>query len=221
MRRFLLPVVFLLFAGAAFGGPCVPGSLADYLALPSGGCTNSFAFQDFQLGPAQAFATPIDPALIQVTPVLSPDGPFFDFTVNAAAGPGELLESFFRFTVTGSLRGAFIGLGNATVSGDGVVLGILDVCADGSFLGIEPIGCTGTPGSAIAFAISGDASPRANLSFSPPASFFDVFVDITIDGGLNGSASLQSAQAGTETPEPGAMALVALGLGVLGLIRKR
>ena len=71
------------------------------------------------------------------------------------------------------------------------------------------------------YAISGDAFPNDSktLGFS---SFFDVFFDITIDGGLGGSANLPSASVGIAVvPEPGAGWLIAAGAGALVLLGRR
>ncbi len=222
MRRLLLPAVLLLVAGSAFGGPCVPGSLADYYALGGSGCmTNDFLFQSFAAVPGQSFATIIDPTTIQVQPLMGTNGGFFLFTLNTMAGPGELFESIFRFQVSGSTTTASIALGGTSATGDGVVLGVLDVCAGGMFAGDQPSGCSGTPDSAIVFATESDGMTSSSLTFSAPSNFFDVFVDLTVDGGATGTAALGSAQVGVVTPEPSSMALLASGMAVFGLLRKR
>jgi hypothetical protein len=59
-----------------------------------------------------------------------------------------------------------------------------------------------------------------------PSSFFDVFVDITIDGGTGGTASLDGSvtnqfvrDQATAVPEPSAMLLV--GSGLFGMWARR
>jgi hypothetical protein len=132
-------------------------------------------------------------------------------TLNSTAGPGEILESFFRFSVVGGETDFSIRLGNALAAGDGAVTGILDGCSGGQFLGIEPIECeTGNSGTAIAFLTAFDSLPVSSVSL-PASSFFDVFVDLTIDGGLAGFASLDTATI-TMTPEPSAMLTMATSL---------
>jgi hypothetical protein len=140
---------------------------------------------------------------IQVTPGGGLSLPTLLLTLNVSANAGEIRESFFRFNAlaAGALQGASIGLGNPLVGGDGAVTGILDVCAGDFFVGIEPIGCGGTPGTAIAFATAFDSSLQDSVSFSP-TSFFDVFVDLTVDGGLDGFASLDTSEVALVTPEP-------------------
>src|SRR5215831_15569422 len=102
MKTFTIPVA-LLFAGfSAFGGPCLPGTLQDYVNLGSSGCqlSNTLIF-NFELAPVLSGATPIDPSGIQVTPGGGPAAASLLFTLNSTAGPGEIFESFFRFNATG------------------------------------------------------------------------------------------------------------------------
>jgi len=222
VKYFLFVLCLMLFVPLAFAGPCLPGTLQDYIFLGSGGCTlNTVQFQDFFLGPPASFATEIDPALIQITPSGGAFAQTLLLTFNSSANSGEVFQSIFHYSALANpLTGASIGLGSPTVTGDGAITGILDVCAGGLFLGVEPIGCTGTPGTAIAFAIETDAQLSSGLSFAP-TSFFDVFVDITIDGGLSGSAFLDSAAVTQTTPEPATLLLVGLTLGILGTVKLR
>jgi hypothetical protein len=220
MRAVLLFTFALVLAGAASAGTmCVPGTLQDYVNLADVGCTlNGFTFENFELAPLLFGATEIDPSTVQVTPG---GGAQLLFTLNSSAGPGQIFESFFRFNLIGGASGASIRLGNPLAAGDGAVTGILDVCAGGSFLGVEPIGCSGTPATAIAFATAFDTAPFAATTF-PFSNFFDIFVDLTIDGGLAGFASLDSATVAiTPTPEPSAMLTMAAGLALLTLARMR
>ena len=221
MKKFLTAAAFLFLAAMAYAGPCLPGTLQDYIDLGSAGCTlNNVRFQDFGLGELQFGATEIDPNTIPVTPNTGPAGAALLLMLNRSAGPGVLLESIFRFNAVGELRGASIALGNALAAGDGAVTGILDVCADGDFLGLDPIGCSGTPGTAIAFATSFDSSLKDSVFFAP-SSFFDVFVDLAIDGGLGGFASLDSAEVTIVTPEPSTVLLFAAGLFTFYISRMR
>jgi hypothetical protein len=221
MRAALLSTFALVLAGAASGATmCIPGTLQDYVNLPFDvGCTlNGFTFENFELAPVLAGAIPIDPSTVQVTPGGGAI-PQLLFTLNSNAGPGQILESFFRFNAIGGASVASIALGNPLAAGDGAVTGILDMCAGGLFLGIEPIGCSGTPATAIAFATAFDSMTFAATTF-PTSHFFDVFVDLTVDGGLAGFASLDTATF-TITPEPSVVTMIAAGLAVLSLTRMR
>jgi hypothetical protein len=145
--------------------------------------------------------------------------------LEALAENAVVLESFFRFTAAGSLVGAGIELGPLSVSGTGSITGVLDVCADAPFT--PPLNCAGTPGTGTVFAIDGADQLSESLSF-PASSFFDVFVDLTIDGGGDGSAALTSATVALTTgdtvtviPEPSTLFTMLVGLGALVLGRRR
>jgi len=222
VRNLFLFAGLLLITRAAFAGPCLPGTLSDYISLGSTGCTlNQVQFFDFFTVPGQPSATIIDPAAIQISPGGLAYAPTLLLTLNTSANAGFLFETFFHFSAMGDpLLGASIALGSPVVTGDGAITGILDVCAGGTFFPDQPSGCTGLPGAAIAFAIGVDSLLSSRLDF-PPTSFFDVFVDISIDGGLNGSASLDSASVSATTPEPATLLLTALALVCFGTLTRR
>src|SRR4051794_7201895 len=193
MKKLFASCAFLFLSATAYASPCIPGTLQDYIDLSPDGCTvNGLLFQNFELAELPFGATEVDPNAIQVTPTGGSSAATLLLTLDISAGPGVLRESIFRFNAIGTPSGASIALGNPLVAGDGAVTGILDVCAGGEFLGVEPIGCTGTPETAIAFATIFDSSLKESVSL-PGSSFFDVFVDFAVDGGLGGFASLDSA----------------------------
>jgi hypothetical protein len=191
--------------GSASAAPCAPASLSAYAALGSGGCTvGSLTFSDFVVeafpGPT---ATQIAPASILVAPVAN------GFSLSSAniltAAAETLLGLRFLFDVTGpSITGGTVALGSdRTVSGDGVITGLLDA---------------GSAGNAIAIATA-DASDTPASFVSSPAAFFDVFFELGIDGGTTGSASLGASlatltfdAAAAPIPEPSVAALSLLGL---------
>lgn len=217
MLRSLLPVTFLSVVGMSlYSAPCLPGSLDEYFALGTTGCSvGSVQFADFMAAPGLPFASPIDPAAIQVSPIGTAFSPALLFTLNSSAELADIQQSFFRFSVTGGLTGASISLGSPAATGDGAVTGILDVCSGGLFDPTEPTGCSGVPDTAIAFQIAGNGMPFDSRSF-PASSFFDIFVDLTVDAGPSGTASLSSATVGfTAVPEPSALFLTAAGLALI------
>ena len=221
MKLLLLFSGMLCATSLGSAAVCVPGTLQSYIGLGSGGCQlGPLLFDNFAVASGQSIATAINPSQVQVTPGGSMFLPTLLFTLNSVAGPGTIFESFFRFQAVGPETAASIALNNPTVSGDGAVTGTLDVCRNGTFAGGAPIGCSGTSGSAIAFQIAGDSqlSDSATFAFS---SFFDVFVDLTIDGGLAGTASLPSATvAVAAVPEPATLWLIAAGLILVGRRRQ-
>jgi hypothetical protein len=219
----VLAVLTVLGSIAAYAGPCAPGTLQDYIDLGEGGCDlGVISFTDFFLGPVPSFAIPIDATLVQITPGGTPTRPTLMLTTNQSADAGELRDLLFHFVASGrSLAAASIALNSPTATGDAAVTGILDVCAGGLFLGMQPTDCSGTPSNAIAAATAGDAILRASTG-APLSSFFDVFTDIAIDAGPSGAASLASATVAIATvPEPSAMLLIAAGLALLGASRAR
>ncbi len=223
MKEFLFSGgLMLLSMAVAFGGPCLPGTLQTYINLGSTGCQiGAVQFADFTVAAGQAIATPISPGQVQVSPGGGVFNPALLFTLNQTATAGQLFESFFRFDVSGTLTGASISLGSPATTGDGAVTGILDVCRNGLFSGGAPIGCSGSAATAIAFAIAEDSQLSDSVSLGA-SSFFDVFVDLTADAGLSGSATLPSASVSiSAVPEPGAMLLAGAGLALIGVLRAR
>ena len=218
MHRYIFIGALLMQASLAFGSPlCLTGALQSYIGLGAGGCMiGSTVFSDFTIVPGQSFANVIDPNLVQVQPGPNPN---LSFTLNAAAPAGSLLESIFRFRATGALGSAGLALGSASATGDGAALGILDICPGGSFSGNSPSGCP-------AGALSGVALPGSGTLLTASGSSFDVFVDLTADGGSAGTAALGSATVSfnvvnpTAVPEPAAFWALGTGLAVLGLYRK-
>ncbi len=109
-------------------------------------------------------------------------------------------------------------LDNSSATGDGVAIASADICPNASFNPGEPTGCF-TSESLITFAADGFSGLTDSKSFGT-ATFFDVFTDLTVDGGPSGSASLGSATfAVTVTPEPATGWLLLAGCGALLLKR--
>lgn len=222
MKHSIVVCLLLIASTAAFGAPCLPGTLQDYIDLGAGGCNvGSVLFNNFSIDTGLGTATPVAPAQISVTPGGDPFTATLMLTSSLAAGPGDLLQSFFRLNATSMSRLAFIMLDGAMVTGDGAVTGILDLCSGGSFSGPGPIGCSGSSDSALAVVSDGFSMPMDSRSFAS-SGFFDIFVDLTVDGGLSGNAMFSSATIGLQSvPEPGIAWLTAGGLITLALARRR
>lgn len=218
----LCGILAVLSCTTSVGAPCVPGNLQTFINLGATGCqVENVQLSAFTVLDGQPSATPVDPAQVQLTPGGTALNPVLLFTLNRAANAGQLFESFFRFSASGPLAGASISLTSPAVTGDAAVTAMLDVCANGSFSGGGPFGCPTSPASLIAFAIDQSSLLSDSAGF-PRASLFDVLVDLTIDGGQSGSATLNSATVGfAAVPEPSAALLVALGLSAIGVIRVR
>jgi len=223
MKKFLsFGWLAVLSCTGMFGAPCFPGNLQTYSNLGAMGCqVETVQFTNFTLLPGQTIATPIDPAQVQVTPDGNTLGPMLSFTLNRSANAGEDFESFFRFSASGLLNGGSIGLASPRAAGDGAVTALLDVCPNGSFSGSAPLGCPTSPASLVVFAIEQSSLLSDSARFAASRSA-DVFVDLTLDGGRTGSATLNSATVGFSTvPEPSAGLLLALGLSAFGALQAR
>jgi len=202
---------------------CVPGTLSDYFALSDGCTVGAFQFQNFaQLTTQPAGSSPISPDAVQVMPVASG----LAFGVDVSASAGELLEILFGYDVTGSgIAGASLSLSGASAAGDGVVTAVKNFCEGGSFDPGDVTGCTGTGDALIAVALDGLEDLNQSLTIFPIVAMLGVVDDIAVDGGLDGSASLngsvtnQFVAGANPIPEPASAVLVASG--ILGLLRSR
>src|ERR1041385_4139090 len=161
------------------GMPAAPGTLSDYLALGPGGATiGTTLFSDFLLGPMQNGATPISPDAVQVVPLDVPGKPGLEFIISQSAAGSDLLELSLLYHVTGDpLQLAINSMSDAAATGNGAVTSVEEIGAGGP--PVPPL---------IAFAIDGLADPIVQQAFS--ASSLDVALDVVIDGGLTGTASL-------------------------------
>jgi PEP-CTERM motif len=219
MRRYLLAVGFVvMLSGPSQAAPCLPGSLADYIALGAGGCSLGAATAaDFSASVLALGAEAILPEDVTVTPI----GRGFDFGFSQAAGASEIFDTLIRFSLN-ALNSSknILSLSGASASGDGVVVAVGDTCAGGTFAGANPgAPCSGTAAAAIALRDAfGLISP--DIATFPASSFFDVFVQLTIDGGLAGTAGLDGSVRTVFVPEPSTLLVMAAGLGA-ALARRR
>lgn len=204
MKRFLCLLVFSAASGlvtsAADALPCVPGTLSEYLALDVAGCTiGQTSFAGFAVEPFPGGATDLAPESI----TLAPDGIGFIVSVPepVEAGAGQFFGLRLLFGVENprGLFGGTIALGESAVAPDGVNTALLDADAFGN---------------AIAFDIGDGITDRVASFGGGPSSFFDIFVEIAIDGGIGGSATLGPTLADFSfaVPEPPALLLWALAL---------
>lgn len=212
----LVSLVIGLFGGigAAAAAPCLTASLSSYQSMGAVSCNvgslNFFGFsvENFPGPTAQQIA----PGEILVTPIAN--GFSLSNVLPISASAGELLGLRFLFGVSApSLTGATVELGPNRVSGDGVITAFLDA---------------GSAGNAIAIAIEGFSDAPVSFT-SPPFLSYAAFLELGIDGGTFGSAtlgpilaSLTFAQAQTPAiPEPGTIALSLLAMAALFTSRRR
>lgn len=212
MTKALAPL--LLFTALLPAAPlaCVTGSLASYTSLAMGCTVNSVTFAGFTAASQGAL---IAPASILVTPLQTPGSVGFRFDLNSSADAMEVLGVLINYTVSFA-NSASVTLTGSNVTPDGANTGIVDLCS-GNFPGAEPTGCTGISTNALAFDVGFLSELTGGVALPPGA--YDVFVDLTVDGGLAGAASLSSATVLHGVPEPATAAALALGLALLALKR--
>jgi hypothetical protein len=207
MKRSLLVVCAIALvsaAGKAAGAPCAASSLTDYVSLGAGGCTvGTLSFSAFSVEPFPGpGALQIDADSVSLVPVAN--GLSLVSGTEQTAPSGELMGLRFGFRVgtPPGLIGGAVSLLDTSVTPDGAITAILDA---------------GTAGNAIAFDVGDSAEPLASFT-GPVSSFFDVFYELGIDGGLSGQASA-GPNLGAVTfaivPEPGTVPLM---LGLFGLL---
>jgi hypothetical protein len=218
MKRACLALMCWLLPTAAFAAPCLPGSLASYVALGGGGCSigNALFFNFVDL-PLQGGAAPIADFSGLVNPVDS-GHPGFRFNVNGQAAAGDLLERVIGYSLSGP---GFIGnqliLTGNSVTSDGAITVIEDKCLGAAF-GLGQF-CSGVDAQLVGFDL-GPLGQSLNDSLTFAARpLLGVIVDITLDGGSAGAAGLASATTQftpqlTPVPEPATLTLLALGLAV-------
>jgi len=243
MRRLLLLGAALLQFGLVapvFAVPCAPQTLAQYILLGVTGCTvDGVEFRDFSevedalLSPR---ATRIASTAVTLTPFTDASG--LGFSLSSATplvdnAGGQFLELFFGFTATPAPGRSFTSNtitldSSAFASGEGAITLIEDKCLNGSFTS-PTLGCPPTSTIQLtAFAVDGISDLTETATFAP-ASFFDVFIDLIVDGGpdfFTGQATLgptlgefRLTQVGAAVPEPASWMLLLSALLALGALR--
>jgi len=243
MKKLVLIGAALLQFGLiapVFAVPCVPQTLAQYILLGVTGCTvDGVEFRDFSevedalLSP---LATRIASTAVTLTPFTDASG--LGFSLSSATplvdnAGGQFLELFFGFTATPAPSRAFtsntITLNlSASATGAAAITIVEDKCLNGSFTSPTE-GCA--PASTVlltAFATDGFSELSQTATFAP-ASFFDVFIDLIVDGGpdsFTGQAILgptlgefRLTQVGAAVPEPASWTLLLIALLALGALR--
>jgi hypothetical protein len=215
---FLGAVFFLSFASAAWGAQCLPGTLYGYINFGSAGCTiGSTLFSDFASLGIPNGAVQIDPSAVDVIPLNGSNGPGLTFIVDTTASAGDFFDVMIGYLVSNStFSGITLSMTGSSVTGDGSVTTIEDICLGGAFGGT----CGGILSTLILFDIVGENDTVEQLTF-PSVTSIGVIKDIGIDGGPSGTGSLQSVTNEFTVQEPATIMLVAAGLGYLGICRRR
>jgi hypothetical protein len=214
MRIFLLWFCLAPLLSAA-PVACVTGSLASYTTLSMGCTVGPVTFAGFSATASQG--TLISPAGIELTPLELPDAVGFRLTLNTAANSLEVRDVLINYTVSFA-QSASIELFGSSVTPDGATSGVLDLCS-GNFPGSLPTGCTGALSNAVAVDVGVLSALTDRVPLAPGA--YDVFVNLIVDGGQTGAASLGSATVLHGVPEPATWVMLAAPLLFLAVRRAR
>lgn len=212
MRR-LLTVTLLNLAIVCLcsAAPCVSGTLATYIALGSSGCTiGTDSLSNFQDLSGTAGATEIAATAVTITPIGGTFSPGLSTVLHMTAPSGTILETMFTYKISGAtFVGETITLTNSSETVDGAVSEVQNICEAGSFGPDGVTGCTGTPGSLLTL----DGVQNQDSTTLDPPLYVNLTDDITLDGGLAGSATGGTfTDQFTAVPEPGGFFIAGLGL---------
>ncbi|HEX3682295.1 MAG TPA: hypothetical protein VHU83_07105 [Bryobacteraceae bacterium] len=194
------------------------GTLATYIGLGSGGCTiGQNTLNDFRTISGIAGATPISTADVSISPLGGNLNPGITASVSQVTGANSQLDLLFTYQISGASYVAdSITLAGSSETADGAVTDIQNFCAGGAFGPDGVSDCAGLAGSLLTL----DGVQNQDSTALGPASFIGVTDDLTLDGGLMGSASGGSiTDRFSAVPEPFGYFLTGLGL-ALGLAAK-
>ena len=242
-KWFILCAAVLQMAAVADAAPsCVNGTLSFYQSTyGSSGCMigSDYLVRDFSYLTASAFATPVTPSNINVTPTLGAGGPELLFSANWQVSFLGLSESAILFAIdaVGNTPFVFDGVQlNVTGSRSGLVSApsVTEVNCLGGLLNIRSLPYTGLGGVAClgggpelqttaALPLGTNVNASGHVVFSPTANTVDVVKNIALTGVL-GSASVTSigqvfGTVDAEVPEPITMLTAGLSLVGIGLLR--
>ena len=231
----LLAIVTL--AAPAWAAPCVPGTLLDYLTtyasstceVDNAGLTLTFG--DFRLASLlPAGQDPIAAADVSVSPLSGPTGLSFSPGTLVASAPNQYGIRFGFSVGAPALDGSALELIGVNATGDGNVTAIQWVCLGDAFAGDPGDGgsCPATELLQIAYASALVVDGPQSFVADPPLGFFDIFVELTVDGGPSaGSAALSavtttfSGSGRTTVPEPSVLMLAGIALAAIAGLRRR
>ena len=230
--RTLLALALALAATAAHAVPCPVGTLEFYVDTLAACEIGTTAFSGFQSPEdVPTGATPIDPATILVTPVVTPSSPGFTFLLNRSAATPEFFDRLVNFQVAVgggiALTGASASLTDATAAPDGSVSLIANLCLNGAYTIALVLCSSGSEAILLPLVNAFIDFPVDSTAFPGGIGALDVLLDFGIEA-VAGAAHLGSATVVFRTsaepapvPEPATLALGVLALLLAGLVSRR
>lgn len=215
---------FATIASAGMAPACASGTLSDYIALGSGGCfIGNDQLNNFQALSVLAGSTAIAPNSVRVTPGGSDANPSLTFSLTAAVPSNAVDDLRFTYRIGGAnVTGSMITLSHGSVANDGAVSYAQNICAGGVFGPDGASGCTGAPAQLAVVNGGSDQSTFGGFSF------LKISDDLTLDGGLSGSASgaqlldqFTASAAGPPVPEPGMLPALVVGVALTAYWKRR
>ena len=167
---------------------CVPGTLATYAALGSGGCTiGNNVLANFTQGSPLGGTVNIPPSSLNVVPAGGAANPGIIVSGNISAASGQTFSALINYTITGSnYTSDAVTLSNTTSSGNGAVTDIQNFCRNGNFQAPTfVLQCPGGEGPGSPLLVIGNGSATASLT----ATSLGITHNLVIDGGSTGKAS--------------------------------
>jgi hypothetical protein len=195
LKSVLLATIVIAMPARPSVLPCQTGSLASYEALASGCLIGDVLFDNFKYNPDTIISTVGGVAAtgVTVTPIAGPEFGLM-FSGSYSAGMAEVEDAFLTFDVDSQadepvIDGFGLAIDAAATQSGSVVVG---ENADNFAYHLET------------YVIASGSQLSAGKTISPAVSSLNLKKDILLDGGANGTASLNSF---TETfslaPEPG------------------
>jgi uncharacterized protein (TIGR03437 family) len=184
-------LIFLAWLGAAqlvSAAPCVPGTLASYMALGAAGCTiGTSVLANFTQGSPLNGTTTIPPAGLNIFPAGGASNPGIVVTGNISAAGGQVFSTLINYTITGTTYTSdTITLSNTTATGNGAVSDIQNFCRNGNFQAPTfAAQCPGGEGPGSPLVVIGNGNATATLT----ATSLGITHNLVIDSGATGTAS--------------------------------